>query len=183
MPVLAPGGRELPPWLDRLLMWGGHYCPGFMAAGFAVVVVQAVLPLSSASPFYIPGDVVLYAFLASMFADVFAHSRRLCERCLRKLPVNAQEKASRRRWALRFSHSRWRFFPVPVTAAWLVFLFLVKDHRADSIGLAVMFACSFSSVVITEIHKRLQPWCPWCRWGDGGGREISPDIPVPTVSR
>jgi hypothetical protein len=37
--------------------------------------------------------------------------------------------------------------------------------------------------LIDHQHRRLYPWCPYCRWDDGGGEEVSPDVPVVPASR
>jgi hypothetical protein len=136
------------------------------------------------------------------------HDRSLCERCIALTPLDPERAVQNKARSLRRYHRLLE--PVPlvfsVRAAilqivarvviclvmlavlgWWLFWGLPNNAMAYVVVYAMVLFLGVLSPYLTEIHRRLYPWCPFCKstgggWEDGGDPEPSP-TPVPTAEK
>lgn len=132
-----------------------------------------------------------------VFWQGLRHDARLCERCVRRWPLDGSELAQRRRRVLRLFHllgdpapwSWWsKVFPPavnPVVVA-LVAIDLGYPWLLPSNTLAWRVASDVPVLLAALVflrtrhtHSVLMPWCPQCRHGGGGIIEPSPNPVIP----
>jgi hypothetical protein len=157
----------------------GHYAPWFLAALVGGLIVLTVVPALSA---VIPWPVLLAVLgIAGYLAlCVFAHNRRLCERCIGSVPLDASKVAERYGARFRVAHL---FEHRPLAVAYLVAVVGSAVLAAHPIGRYVWAAAQASLVYLLFVyvtHQRLQPWCPEC--GRGGEERSAPTRPNPVSS-
>lgn len=126
------------------------------------------------------------AFILGLFGFI-RHSRSICQDCITKWPLNAEEEAATSKRQLQFAivHAadeaggspRARFRRLAVVA--LVFLMLPTGWPIDIIG-ALYIMINAAGIWAVIGHARLQPWCPKCR--KRGGEDEKADVPAPAVS-
>jgi hypothetical protein len=161
----------------------GHYAPWLLAALLGGLVVLTVAPALSAA---VPPAVLLVVLLVALVAAgylalcVFAHNRRLCERCIAAVPLDASRVAARYGLRFRVAH----LFERPALAiAYLAALIGSAALATHPIGRYAWAAAqaSLGYLLFAYVtHQRLQPWCPQCR---GGGPELTaPTRPNPVSS-
>src|SRR5262249_19720593 len=105
----------------------GHYAPWLLAAVVVVLIAATLLPGAAD---YVPWEarMVLFAGVLGLALTSFAHSRRLCERCIASLPLDASTVAER--YALRFRVAHLferKLFAVGYVALVVVCSFLYSD--------------------------------------------------------
>ena len=124
--------------------------------------------------FAFAASIALLAFLVAHFtALVHQQSARLCIRCMREVPANAQEQAQGwRRRVLWWEHRSLKM--VLVSLVIVVFLLERLHYSIPADALFTMITCVNSYGL--WLHHRLRPWCPYCRrWDDGGDHVVVPD--------
>lgn len=98
------------------------------------------------------------------------HSRLLCSRCVKAIPVNGSEMAEKRELSLRLFHFSANIL---LNIAVLLALVLFSWH-----WLLLWFA---AQSVLEMRHRRVRLWCPQCRnGGQGVTVEMSPKVPEGT---
>ncbi|MFC9997023.1 hypothetical protein [Nocardia sp. NPDC127526] len=162
----------------RVQDWITHRFGRFIAA-YAVVCVATWL--TAGSWLTILSAVVVIAFCMSLsVALVHSQFTRICVLCMREVPVDAAERAERRRWLLRVWHIWTGFGALPIVAVLAVIPLLISGHlpaAVRSVALALLELWGIATASSLRVHHRLRPWCPYCRdWGeDGDIKKPSPD--------
>jgi hypothetical protein len=154
----------------------GHYAPWFLAALVGSLIVLTLVPAAAA---HVAWQVLLLVLVGALVlaASVFAHNRRLCERCIAAVPLDASRVASR--YAVRFRVAH--LFERRLSAlCYLTALAVAAALYAHPVGRYAWAAAQASLVYLLLVyvtHQRLQPWCPQCR--NGGEEQAAPTGPTP----
>jgi hypothetical protein len=158
----------------------GHYAPWLLAVVVGVLIVLTLVPAASA--FVGWGIlVVLLATVAFLAFSIFAHNRRLCERCISSLPLDASTVASRYAVRFRIAHLfERRLFAVCYLGAVVGSSFLYA-HPVGRYAWAVTQASLVYLLQVYVTHQRLQPWCPYCK--QGGDERTVPNTPTPISTK
>jgi hypothetical protein len=158
----------------------GHYAPWLLGTMVGALVVLTVVSVAGeVVPWYLP----VAAFALALYAGVcmIVHNRRLCERCIASLPLDAAAAAAR--YALRFRVAH--LFERKVFAlAYLAILTgsaLLYAYPLGRVGWALAEASLLYLLLVYVTHQRLQPWCPRC--GNGGQERTAPAGPRPLSTR
>ncbi len=165
-------------------MWLGHYSTAFLLAATAASVADDAAGQPGGLADWAL-DALWLAWIAALMTDMGRHREHLCERCIAATPLDPQATVTRWRRVLRLHHERRAMVALfGGVLAWDLASGALFRHPAAWVLavnalVAVIVAASY---VVTWQHRRLYPWCPFCRWGDGGGREVSPDVPAPAAS-
>lgn len=174
MKIIRRVGATLAPYCHRT----GHYGPVLNIAVWSLLFPISLLPGSR----FPEGTAIpwVLALMSSSYLTEY-HDKRLCEKCIRKVPVNAQEKAQEIKKLLRFHHARHTLAGSLAILAFLVVATWLPPFWPGFIGLIIGTALIYGGLVADRLHRRLYPWCPYCKWGRGGDgeREPSPDPSVP----
>jgi hypothetical protein len=161
----------------------GHYAPWFLAALLGALVVLTVVPaLSAAVPLAVLFAILLAALAGAGYLAlcVFAHNRRLCERCIASVPLDASRVAGRYGIRFRVAHLfERRAFAVAYLGTVLGSAALAT-HPVGRYVWATVQASLVYLLVVYVTHQRLQPWCPRCR--NGGEELTAPTRPAPVSS-
>jgi hypothetical protein len=172
---------------EKAGMWLGHYS---MLALWAVIAVTIT---GDATGQQHHGGVMTWitaaawtVWVVALLADMRRHQETLCERCVAAIPLDPQAAVTERKAILRAYHGSAVLILEVVALACVIPLLLFSlgqpplwAYVLDAPAVLAIGALS----VITWQHRRLYPWCPFCRWEDGGGHEVSPDVPAPAVTR
>ncbi len=162
--------------MSRLI---GHYAPWILATMVGLLTLFTLVPAVAA---YVPWPVFLVMLVVTVLlaVSVFAHNRRLCERCIASMPLNASTVASRYGLRFRVAHLfERRLFAL----GYLVALSVSSLLYSDPVGRYAWAAALASLVYLLLVyvtHQRLQPWCPRCR--NGGEEHTAPTVPDPLSS-
>jgi len=164
----------------RLSSGWGHYAPQLLSVSIVAVIALACQPYAFGSAAVLAAGLLL-VFVLLTWARMREHDRRLCEHCVRSMPLNAAEAAARyqRRFWLAHSGSRPRYL-IPYLVVLIGSNFLTTT-TAGRIGWAVIQSSMIYLILAYSSHRTLQPWCPWCSDG-GGGSEVedpTPGLPRP----
>ncbi len=153
----------------------GHYAPWFLATLVGALVVLTLIPaVSTLVPWQVLLALLVVAFLLGL--SILAHNRRLCERCIASLPLDAATVAGRYAVRFRVAHLfESRLFALCYLGA-LVGSSLLYSHPVGRYGWAVAEASLGYLLLVYVTHQRLQPWCPQCK----NGGEEQPARPTPT---
>jgi hypothetical protein len=158
----------------------GHYAPWLLATVLvALIVATLVLPVSLFIPWPVLAAVLVVAFF--MGTSIRSHNRRLCERCIASLPLDAPTVASRYARRFRVAHL---FENKLFALCYLIVLVassLLYGNPIGRFGWAVAAASLVYLLSVYVTHQRLQPWCPYCR--NGGEDQVSPSTPSPVSSQ
>jgi hypothetical protein len=171
----GPGGRL------------GHLGPQILIGSIlaSIALVLRPLPSDTAASTLLP--VGLLVTVVASWLLMRSHDRRLCERCMVSMPLNAPEVAARqfRRFAVTHLGADAR-----AVVGYLVVLLgssvllaepgLLPGASGEYVWAAVQSTMVYL-VLCYSAHRRLQPWCPWCS-GDGGGEHRDTDTPRPAPS-
>lgn len=177
---LADGGRP-----NGLVMWLGHYQVYFMVVFLLLAALRQVPGASW------PAEVAWYAasaaWVPAFIANMTAHRRRLCERCISGVPVLAPQGAvTRWRRALWLTH-RPRVLVgavAPVLAVAVAgFAGVAVPVALGGAGAAWLMCVLAASNYAGYQHQRLQLWCPWCPRDDGGDGEAVEPVPETPLAR
>lgn len=177
----ASGSRdddERDPLLVRLrasiahhpLLVGGPLIAVAIVAGFHDVRQSSVVSLAA----------VVVFIVVQLFT--LAHDDRLCLRCIADSPANPALVVERRRPLLRLFHSA-------TTGAGIATLVVVAAVGVAA-GLFIrpgwgdlVLILPLGTMVLTVLHRRVEPWCPYCGWGRDDDGEDTPDpTPDPDVA-
>lgn len=166
--------------MNRLV---GHYAPWLLTTVLGLLIVLTVAPqVAGLLRWRVLILVMLLVFAAAVYLAVtlFQHGRRLCEHCIRALPLDASTVAQRYRVRFRTAHL---FERRPLAFGYLgvvVASSLLYDHPVGRYVWAAVQATLAYLLVVYVTHQRLQPWCPRCR---AGGEEMTaPSSPTPVTS-
>jgi hypothetical protein len=157
----------------------GHYAPWFLATLVGALIALTLVPAVSS---FIPWQAMAGLLAVAVFLgiSILVHNRRLCERCIASLPLDATAVAGR--YAIRFRVAHLfesKLFALCYLAAIAGSAFLYSDP-VGRYGWAVVQASLVYLLFVYVTHQRLQPWCPHCR---NGGEELSaPTTPSPVFT-
>ncbi|MGI3779795.1 MAG: hypothetical protein ACRYG2_03380, partial [Janthinobacterium lividum] len=155
-------------WSAKWGHQGARILIGAIVAAIAIVVMPP--PPGSAAALLLPGG--LFAFVLASGYLMRQHDRRLCEDCMRAMPLDASATSARLRNRFSIAH---QFSRRRVVVGYLVGLIasnvlLLGDGRLEVPGRWAWAACQSTMIYLVlaySTHRRLQPWCPFCR-GRGG---------------
>lgn len=162
----------------------GHYAPWLLTAVLGLLIVLTVVPQAAGLlRWRVLVLVLLLVFAAAVYLAVtlLAHGRRLCEHCMRALPLDASTVAQRHRLRFRTAHL---FERRPLAIGYLgvvVASSLLYTHPVGRYVWAAVQGSLAYLLVVYVTHQRLQPWCPRCR--SGGKEQTAPSAPTPVTSR
>jgi hypothetical protein len=157
----------------------GHYAPLLLSVVVGSLIVLTLVPAASDA---VPAPVLVLGFVVTIVlaGSIFAHSRRLCERCIASMPLDAATVAERYRLRFRVAHL---FERRPFALGYLAILLGSGVAYAFPVGRYAWAAAQASLVYLLQVyvtHQRLQPWCPEC--GHGGDERAAPVEPTPISS-
>jgi hypothetical protein len=157
----------------------GHYAPWLLAALVGSLIVLTLLPSVSAA---VPWQVLLgvLAVAVALALSLLAHNRRLCERCIASLPLDASTVASRYAVRFRVAHLFERKLSAACYLGAVVGSALLATHPVGRYGWAAAEASLIYLLFVYVTHQRLQPWCPQCR--NGGEELTAPTTPSPVTT-
>jgi hypothetical protein len=156
----------------------GHYAPWLLPLPIGALVVVTLTADSSSS---VPWPVVVVPLVVAGFLvlSLLAHTRRLCERCVAALPLDAAKVADRYGRRFRIAHL---FESKLFALGYLVVVAGASFFYDDPIGKYPVAAIQASLAYLLfayVTHQRLQPWCPHCK--HGGEEQITPVTPTPVT--
>jgi hypothetical protein len=158
----------------------GHYAPWFLAILVGALIALTLLPAVAS---FVPwqAQVVLLAVAVFLGLSILAHNRRLCERCIASLPLDASTVADRYAVRFRVAHLfESRLFALCYLGAVAGSSFLYS-HPVGRYGWAVAQASLVYLLLVYVTHQRLQPWCPHCK--NGGEEQTAPTTPSPVFTQ
>lgn len=162
----------------------GHYAPWLLTTVLGLLIVLTVVPqVGHLFRWRVLIVVMLLVFAVAVYlaGTLFAHGRRLCERCIKALPLDASTVAQRYRVRFRTAHL---FERRPLAVGYLAVVVgssFLYDHPVGRYAWAAVQATLVYLLLVYVTHQRLQPWCPQCR---GGGEELTaPSAPTPVTSQ
>lgn len=140
----------------------------------------------------------LLTFYGALFCSITAHGGKLCELCITAIPLDAAERAARkRRWLRLFHHSSRALWlgrlPFPIVLVGVAAACLAVAYGlgylldADALGQSALSAVFFFTPMAALLnaqdqHSRYRPWCPYCR-PPGGGDPVTEPTPDPSLCR
>lgn len=150
---------------------------GHRAADILCALVAALVICRYWMPTGLPtliAAAVLIVLVVAAYLLMRRHDRRLCEHCVRALPLMAAEQAHRKRLRFHTAHAlsnRWGLgYPlVIVGVGFIPGLAGSILSTITQLGLVYLIRCAVT-------HSRLQPWCPRCR---NGGTDQKTESPRP----
>jgi len=154
----------------------GHYAPRLLLGIVATLVVLTLVP-AAADLVPWPASLALLTGAVLLGVSLVAHNRRLCERCIAALPLDASMVASRYRVRFRVAHL---FESRLFVLGYLIVLTGSALLSASPLGRYLWAAVEASLgylLLVYVTHRRLQPWCPYCR--NGGEEQRAPTTPSP----
>jgi hypothetical protein len=176
------------PWPTRIANRWGHWGAQLLVGAILATIALVLKPLPTGSPLAVILPIALFLLVVVSWLLMRKHDRRLCERCMSSMPLNASEVASRyrRRFAVAHLGSNMR-----VAIAYLVVLlgsnvFLFRsDLLPRTLGAYVWAAVQSTMIFLVlsySTHRKLQPWCPQCSGGDGDDESVDAPDPMPSGS-
>lgn len=158
----------------------GHFAPRLLTALVGALVVVTLVPAAAALLGWQVMAVAMVVVVLLAFS-LFAHNRRLCERCIASVPLDASAAAGRYAFRFRVTHLfERRLFAVCYLAAVAGCSLLY----ADPVGRYCWAAAEASLAYLLSVyvtHQRLRPWCPYCR--AGGEEQRAPTTPTPVSTQ
>jgi len=173
---------ESVPRPGRFVRRWGHYGSQVLIAAILVTIAIVLRPLSYDSPATTLVPLLLILTVVASWLLMRQHDRRLCEDCLRGLPLNPDQEAARFRRRLRLAHLAGdRRVVVGYLLLLLASNLALDPGPVPSVVGRALWAAVQSTMVYLMLaygtHRRLQPWCPQC--GGGGGDRQDADVPDP----
>jgi hypothetical protein len=157
----------------------GHYAPWLLATLVGALIALTLIPAAARFvPWYT--FALVFAVVVLLALAIFAHNRKLCERCVASMPLDASTVASRYAMRFRVAHLfeqkafAFGYLGVVVGSAFL------SGHPVGKYGWAATEASLVYLLFVYVTHQRLQPWCPHCR--NGGEELTTPTSPTPVSS-
>lgn len=162
---------------DVINRWG-HWAAQLLIGAISAAILLRILPIAPDNPMAVGAPLALMTLVVVSWLLMRKHDRRLCERCMTAMPLNASESATRYRRRLATAHLGSN---KPLVVAYLAVL-IGSAFLPGAVGLAIWAIAQASMIYLLlsyTTHRRLQPWCRSCRGrGDEGDSVDSPD-PVP----
>jgi hypothetical protein len=177
MALTSKGGSGDSPH-HELWMRLGHQTLTLRYLAYTLLIVGFFLRQNNWQAPLLSG-IVLVIFVLSM-AGGWYHDRRLCERCVANLPLNAPKQAAKRIWMFWLTHH----WPLMFVALFInlgvgVAFAVLSQREMIKFGLASFFILLMLFTHTVATHQRFQPWCRWCRRDDGPGNDTFEPAPDP----
>ena len=174
----GPAGGQRLAWLamHRIV---GHYAPWLLAVLVGSLIALTVVPyVSGLATWYVLAAMLVVALFLGI--TILAHNRRLCERCIASMPLDASTVAGRFGLRFRVAHLFESKLLAVAYLAVVVGSSFLYAHPVGRYGWAVVEASLVYLLFVYVTHQRLQPWCPYCR---SGGEEVAtPTAPTPLTT-
>ena len=169
------------PEPSRFARRWGHWGSQVLIAAILVSIAIVLRPLPYDSPEAALVPVLLVLVVLASWLLMRQHDRRLCEDCMRSLPLDPAQDAARFRRRLRLAHL---VADRRLVVGYLLLLLASNLLLVESLVPAELGRLLWGAVQSTMIylvlayntHRRLQPWCRQC---GGGGDDSQEDAPVP----
>jgi hypothetical protein len=157
----------------------GHYAPWLLAVLVGSLVVLTLVPAAAS---YVPWQAMamLLVVVGYLAVTLLAHNRRLCERCIASLPLDASTVAGRYAVRFRVAHLFERKLFAVCYLGTVAGSSLLAAHPVGRYGWAAVEASLVYLLLAYVTHQRLQPWCPHCR--NGGEELMAPTTPTPVTT-
>src|SRR2546421_7555710 len=153
----------------------GAYASWLLAALVGVLIVLPLVPAAASVGW--PVLPLMFVVTVLLAVSIFVHNRRLCERCIASMPLDAAAVASRYAVRFRIAHLFEHKLIAVCYLAGLIGCSLLSTDPVGRYGWAVAQASLVYLLLVYGTHQRLQPWCPQCR--NGGGGRAPPPAPSP----
>lgn len=165
----------------------GHWGAQFLIAAILVTIAIALRPLPYDSPAAALVPVLLVLMVLASWLLMRQHDRRLCEDCMRSLPLDPAQDAARFRRRLMLAHLA---TDRRLVGGYLLLLLasnlvLIENLVPSDLGRPLWAAVQSTMVYLVlayTTHRRLQPWCPQCGGGGDDSQEADAPVPLPTGS-
>ena len=144
----------------------------------AGILLFGLHPATTRTPAALLIPLALFAFAGFSWIVMRTHDRRLCEPCMRSMPLDAAKTAERYKRRFRTVHLADNRTLVLGYVALLVAgdVLWLRAGMSGRIVWAVVESSMFYLVFCYSSHRRFQPWCPECR---GGDTYVQPFVPQP----
>jgi len=166
------------PFPRRAAVRWGHWGAQLLIAAIVAAIALRLRPPPPGSPAALMLPLAILAFVLVSWLMMRQHDRRLCERCIAGMPLDAAARAARYRIRFDIAHLGSNR---PLVLAYLALLIGV-NFIPGSIG-AVIWTLTQTTMIYLVLaystHRRLQPWCPHCRGGGGHDDEVVTPDPLP----
>jgi hypothetical protein len=152
----------------------GHHGSELLVLSVGSAIAVGVYPPPGLLGLTLP--LALVVFVLASWILMRRHDRRLCERCMAAMPLDAAAEAARMRrrfWAAHTGSEPRYLVPYLAVVIGSSFAF----ETIGRIPWALIQSTMIYLVLAQATHRRLQPWCPWCS-GGGGGTELPEQTPV-----
>jgi hypothetical protein len=167
------------PWPSRIATRWGHQGARLLIAAIIGSITLRLRPPPAGTALSLMVPVAVMALVITSWLLMRQHDRRLCEACMRTMPLNASEQAARQVSRFRVTHLGSNKLLV---VGYLVFL-VGSAFVPGRLGLAVWTSAQLSMIYLVlsySSHRRLQPWCPWCNErGPGEDHDVQAPDPMP----
>jgi hypothetical protein len=166
------GDASLASW--AAYRWG-HWGSRVLIGAIVVAIAIGVRPLPARTPLAALIPILLFALVILSWIRMRDHDRRLCELCVKSMPLDAAEIAARMHRRFTLTHFGERR---ELVLSYLVVLIgsnaLLLVGTPGRIGWAIIQSSMIYLVLAYSGHRKFQPWCPQCRGGDT--RQLSPKV-------
>jgi hypothetical protein len=166
---LSSGGSLANRW--------GHWGAQLLIGAIVGAIALGLRPLPAGSPQAVLVPVLLFTFVIISWLKMREHDRRLCEFCVKSMPLDASEIAEQMHTRFTLAHLGERR---ELVIGYLVVLIgsngLLLLGPFGRLGWAAVQATMIYLVLAYSGHRRFQPWCPQCRGGDTRPRVSASDF-------
>ena len=178
---------ESVPGPGRVVRRWGHWASQVLIAAILVTIAIVLRPLPYDSPAVTLVPMLLVLTVVTSWLLMRQHDRRLCEDCLRGLPLNPAQDADRFRRRLMLAHLAGdRRVVVGYLLLLLASNLALDPGPVPSVVGRALWAAVQSTMVYLMLaygtHRRLQPWCPQCGGGGDDRQDADAPAPLPTGS-
>ena len=165
----------------------GHWGSQVLIAAILVTIANVLRPLRYDSPAAALVPVLLVLMVLASWLLMRQHDRRLCEDCMRSLPLDPAQDAVRFRRRLMLAHlaSDRRLALGYVLLLLASNLVLIESLVPSELGRPLWAAVQSTMVYLVlayNTHRRLQPWCRQCGGGGDDSQDADAPVPLPTGS-
>ena len=158
----------------------GHYAQHILIGAIAAATTLAFLPIGAVLNLAL--GITVLAAVVFAWLSLRDHDRRLCERCVTSMPLNASEQSVRYRRRFVVAHLAQRKLLVAGYLAALIgtnLMLVVNSSPPVKLAWAMAQLSMVFLVLSHSSHRKFQPWCPQC--ASGGTEQRQPVEPlVPT---
>lgn len=175
------------PEPSRFARRWGHWGSQALIAAILVTIAIVLRPLPYGSPAAALVPVLLVLMVLASWLLMRQHDRRLCEDCMRSLPLDPAQDAARFRRRLRLAHL---VADRRLVVGYLLLLLasnlvLIENLVPSELGRPVWAAVQSTMIYLVlaySTHRRLQPWCRQCGGGGDDSQDADAPVPLPTGS-